>query len=221
MAKLGMLILGQTPRADLEQIMRNYIPAVEFIQMGGLDGLTTEEIDALVTEDPEYPLFVILADRTTREISMTKLFPLLERKAKQLAEAGADVIVLMCAGNFPDLQSPVPVIYPGRVVPAVAEGVSSNKRIGIVTPNPGQLEPALQNWRQRGFDVTGAVAAPIDPQALQQAAGQLRQDGLDLVVLDCMGFSPAAVETFRQVFDLPVLCPQRLVARVTAEMLGC
>lgn len=221
MAKLGILILGQTPRADMEQIFRTYIPTAEFVQMGGLDGLSHAEIDALVTEDPEYPLFVILADRSTREIAMAKLLPLLKQKARQLAAAGADAIVLMCAGNFPDLEAPVPVIYPGRVVPAVTEGVSANKRIGIITPNQGQLEPALSNWRKRGFNVEGAFAAPVDPLALQQAAALLRQDGLDLVVLDCMGFAPAAVETFREVFEVPVLCPQRLVARITAEMLGC
>ena len=221
MAKLGILILGQTPRADMEELFGEYIPSAELLQAGGLDGLTIEEIDALVTDDPEYPLFVILADGSTREIAMGTLIPLLEKKAKALAASGAEAIVLMCAGNFPLLDSPVPVIYPGKVVPAVVEGISSQKRIAIVTPNAGQLEPALNNWRQRGFSVYGTCAAPIDDEALKVAADTLRQPGLDLVVLDCMGFAPKAVGIFREVFDLPVVCPRRLVARITAEMLGC
>ncbi len=221
MAKLGILILGQTPRNDMEELFRTYIPNAELLQAGGLDGLTNQEIDALVTRDPEYPLFVILADGSTREIAMAKLIPLLEKQTKALAAAGAEVIVLMCAGKFPLLDSPLPVIYPWRVVPAVVEGISANQRIAIVTPNAGQLEPALTNWRQRGFTVHGAYAAPIDEKALTVAAEHLRQPGLDLVVLDCMGFAPAAVTSFRQVFDVPVICPRRLVARVTAEMLGC
>ncbi len=221
MAKLGILILGQTPRNDMEELFRTYIPNAELLQAGGLDGLTNQEINALVTQDPEYPLFVILADGSTREIAMAKLIPLLEKQTKALAAAGAEVIVLMCAGKFPLLDSPLPVIYPWRVVPAVVEGISANQRIAIVTPNAGQLEPALTNWRQRGFTVHGAYAAPIDETALTVAAEHLRQPGLDLVVLDCMGFAPAAVTSFRQVFDVPVICPRRLVARVTAEMLGC
>jgi len=221
MAKLGILVLGQTPRPDIEGIYRHHLPAAELLIGGGLDGMSMAQIDALVEATPEYPLFVPLADGSTREISMFRLIPLLEQKAAELAAAGAEVIVLMCAGNFPDLKSPLPVIYPGRVVPALVTGLSARKNIGIISPNAGQLEPACRHWREKGFKVAGEVAAPIDMEALQRAATAFKDSGVDLVVLDCMGFKPAAVEVFKSVCNLPVICPQRLVARVTAEMLGC
>lgn len=188
--------------------------------MGALDGMETPDIDRMANKGGEYPLLIILADGTTREISLYRLIPLLEQKAEALAIAGAETAVLMCAGNFPDLKSPIPIIYPGRVVPAVVSAISSTKRIGIITPNPGQMEPAQEHWRQKGFTVKAAVASPTDPAALEAVAAEMRDPTLELIILDCMGFGPAAGRRMKRLCGRPVICPQSLVARVTAEMMG-
>mgnify|MGYP001813576800 CR=1 FL=1 len=219
MALLGIIVLGHTPRSDLEAIYNTYLPGVELSIMGALDGMETPAIDRMANEEGEYPLLAILADGTTREISLYRLLPLLEKKAAELAKAGAEAAVLMCAGNFPDLKSSIPIIYPGRVVPAVVSAISGTKRIGIITPNPGQMEPAQEHWRQKGFTVKAAVASPKDPAALEAAAAEMRDSTLELVVLDCMGFGPDAGRRMRRLCGRPVICPQSLVARVTAEMM--
>jgi protein AroM len=218
MPSLGIIVLGQTPRPDLEAIYNTYLPGVELSIMGALDGMKAADIDRLSNEDGEYPLLVILADGTTREISLYRLLPFLEKTVEALTEA--EVAVLMCAGNFPDLKSPLPIIYPGRVVPAVVSALSGSKRIGIITPNPGQIEPAQEHWRQKGFTVKAAVASPIDPTALEAAATEMSDASLELVVLDCMGFGPDAGRRMKRLCGRPVICPQSLVARVTAEMMG-
>lgn len=220
MALLGIIVLGQTPRPDLEAIYNAYLPGAGLSIMGALDGMETPVIDRMDSDEGEYPLLVILADGTTREISLYRLFPLLEKKAAALAAAGAEAAVLMCAGNFPDLKSPIPIIYPGRVVPAVVSAISGSKRIGIITPNPGQLKPAQEHWRQKGFTVKAAVASPKNPAALEAVAAEMRDPNLELVILDCMGFGPEAGRRMRQLCGRPVICPQSLVARVTAEMMG-
>ncbi len=220
MALLGIIVLGQTPRPDLETIYNTFLPGVELSIMGALDEMATPDIDRIVGKGGEYPLLTILADGTTREISLYRLLPLLEQKAEALATAGAEAAVLMCAGNFPDLKSPIPIIYPGRVVPAVVSAISGTKKIGIITPNPGQMEPAQEHWRQKGFTVKAAVASPRDPTALEAVAAEMRDPTLELIVLDCMGFGPAAGRRMKRLCGHPVICPQSLVARVTAEMIG-
>jgi protein AroM len=220
MAALGILVLGQTPRPDLEAIYTSYAPAARLVVAGALDGIPTGEIDALADAGGDYPLFVILADGTTREISLYRLLPFLEQRATQLAAAGAKTSVLMCAGDFPDLQSPVPIIYPGRVVPAVVSGISRSRNIGIITPNAGQAGPARQHWQQKGFTVLVAVASPKNHHELDRAAETFKDQDLDLVVLDCMGFGPESARLFRQTCPVPVVCAQSLVARVTAELMG-
>lgn len=220
MPELGIIVLGQTPRLDLEKTYGTLLPGVSISIGGALDQHSEHDIEALTAAGGEYPLLVILADGTTREISMYRLLPLLEQQAVQMAEAGIKTTLLMCAGNFPDLQSPVPVIYPGRVVPAVALGLSSKKHIGIVTPNKGQVKPAQDHWKEKGFTTIVTVASPKSSVEMDLAADFFKDRKLDLIVLDCMGFGPESAKILRQKTTVPVICAQSLVARIVAEMLG-
>lgn len=220
MPELGIIVLGQTPRPDLEQTYSNYLPGVSIFIGGALDQHAPHEIEAMVKSGGEYPLLVILSDGTTREISLYRLQPLLEQQASRMAAAGIKTALLMCAGNFPDLKSPIPIIYPGRVVPAVMSGVSINKTIGIVTPNKGQVQPAQDHWQQKGFTTVVTVASPKNPVEIDLAAHFFSDQELDFIVLDCMGFGPESAKAFRRKNSIPVICAQSLVARVIAEMLG-
>jgi protein AroM len=220
METIGIITLGQTPRPDLEAVFRRQLPEAQLRILGGLDDVPTAEIDGLAAAGGDYPLFVILRDGSHREISLHRLKPHLDRRARQAAAEGAALSALMCAGNFPDLESPIPVLYPSRILTAVARGVCRGSRIGVVTPNDGQVAPATAHWREKGFDPTVVVASPLEPGALPRAAAGLRDPGLELVVLDCMGFPPEAARRMRGLCGRPVLCPQGLVPRIMAEMLG-
>ena len=220
MDTIGIITLGQTPRPDLEQVFRRHLPEATLLIRGGLDGVPTAEIDALAAAGGEYPLFVILRDGSHREISLYRLKPFLDKRARQVAAEGAAVSALMCAGNFPDLDSPIPMVYPSRILTAVARGICRGKQIGIVLPNAGQVGVAVAHWREQGFEVTAAVASPTEPGALLEAAKALADPTLELIVLDCMGFPPEAARGMRARCGRPVLCPQGLVPRIMAEMLG-
>jgi len=218
--RVGILTIGQTPRPDLEAVFRRHLPGVELIVQGALDGISKHAIEETAAAGGEYPLFTILRDGTTREISLYRLKPLLDERAKAVAAAGASVAALMCAGNFPDLASPIPVLYPSRVLSAVVRGVCRGNRIGIVLPNAGQVGVAVEHWREKGFDATPAVASPKDPAALSEAAKALADPGLELIVLDCMGFPPEEARRMRALCGRPVLCPQGIVPRIMAEIVG-
>jgi protein AroM len=218
--KVGILTIGQTPRPDLEAVFRRHLPGVELIVRGALDGVSRQAIQEMAAAGGEYPLFTILRDGTSCEISLYRLKPLLDEQAKAVAAAGASVAALMCAGNFPDLAGPLPVLYPSRLLSAVVRGVCRGRRIGIVLPNAGQVDIAVEQWREKGFDATPAVASPKDPAALSEAAKALADPGLELIVLDCMGFPPEEARRMRALCGRPVLCPQGILPRIMAEMLG-
>ena len=220
MEKVGILTIGQSPRPDFEAVFRRHLPGVELIVRGALDGLSVETIDAMAAAGGEYPLFTILADGTTREIALELLKPLLDRRAQEVTTDGVSVAALMCAGNFPDLASPIPVLYPSRILSAEARGECRGNKIGIVLPNAGQIGVAVAHWHEKGFEAKAAVASPKEPAALVDAAKALGDPDLELIILDCMGFPPEEARRMRALCGRPVLCPQGILPRITAEMLG-
>jgi protein AroM len=220
MEKLGILLLGQTPRPDIERLFAAYLPGTGLVLKGALDGLGAEEIEGLARQRGDYPLLAFLDDGTAREIAMGLLVPRLGAAARQLEAGGAEAAVLFCAGDFPELDCRLPVIYPGRVVPALVGAVSRTRRVGIITPNPGQADPARRHWEGKHFSVSVAVASPRDPRALEKAAAELQDPGLELLVLDCMGFAPQAARRLKKLTGRPVISSQSLVARTAAELTG-
>ena len=220
MEKIGILTLGQTPRPDLVKIFRVHLPTVQFLVTGGLDNLSLYEIDQLASAGGEYPLLTILRDGSTREISLLKIKPLLEQTAREVAAAGAKVAVLMCTGDFPDIESPVRILYAGRILSGVVGAVSRGKRIGVVTPTSGQISAASHHWKKLGFEPKITVAAPANVTSLYQAVVELDDPELDLIVLDCMGFSPDQAKFIRPICKKPVLCPQGILPPLVAEVLG-
>lgn len=166
-------------------------------------------------------LGVVTIGQTPRpdEIPMEHPVPRVAKAAHDLAESGAAVVVIACAGGFPDVPCPVPLVLPGRVVPAVAGAISRSRRIGVVTPNRAQVPFATQKWTQDGFDPLVAWASPFDEREMLRAADEFAGHDLDLVVLDCMGHDDACRAVVARRTGRPVIAAQSLVARVAALLL--
>jgi protein AroM len=215
---LGVASVGQTPRPDLEAEFRRHGGGADVVVVGALDGLTRDEVAAIAARSSEYPLQTRLADGTVVEIAKDELEPLLARAAEKLVEVGAGVVVLACAGDLRPLECAVPLVVPGRILPALVETISRTRRIGVVTPNGGQREAARRKWEGDGFDVRVASASPFAEDELREAAAELSDESLELVVLDCMGHDHAYRARFAELCGRPVLAAQSLVARVAAEL---
>ena len=219
---LGLITIGQTPRPDLEAEFRRYSPDAEVLTLGALDGLTAAEIADLAASDDEYPLHTRLADGTTADVPMKALAPLVAEQAQRIAEDGAYLVVVLCAGGFPDFDCPVPLLLPGRVVPAVAGSLSRRRRVGVVTPIREQIRAARAKWESDDFSVEVTSASPFRHEEIHRAAAALSDPTLDLVVLDCMGHDESYRTEFAELCSRPVLLAQTLVARVAGEVLaGC
>jgi len=214
---LGVVTIGQTPRADLAATFAAAAPQAEVRLAGALDGLTTAEVAALATPGP-YPLLVRLADGTTVEVPRDTLVPRVAAAADALAQAGAALVVIACAGAFPALPCAVPLLLPGRLVPATVRAIAAGGRIGIVTPNAAQAPFADAKWRADGFDVVVTHAAPSRADELAAAAACLRAADVTLVVLDCMGHDEASRAAFAAASGRPTVAVQPLIAGLAGAM---
>ena len=214
---LGVVTIGQTPRPDLEALFAAAAPAADVRVAGALDDCPSAEVDALAVDGP-YPLLVRLADGRTREIPRDRLLPGITAAAMRLTDAGASVVVLSCAGAFPPLTCAVPLLVPGRIVPAVVRSVAGSGRVGIVTPNAAQRSLAEAKWRADGFDVAVSHAAPARHDELDAAVAELTAAGVDLIVLDCMGHDEADRARVAARSGRPTAAAQQIVAGVAGAL---
>ncbi len=217
---LGLVTIGQTPRPDFEEAFRENVPGVEIRIVGALDGVPADEIAALSAEPGDFPLHMLLADGSTCDIQQETLAPLVEQRMRDLVADGASAVGLLCTGRFHSFECGVPVLMPGKLLPAVAGAIAPSRRIGVVTPIESQVEPMRELWEADGFSVTVAVSSPYHEGENAVAAAVMAEAAPELVVLDCMGHGPASRDEFSRLSGRPVLTAQTLLAKVAGEVVG-
>jgi len=219
-SKLGLVTIGQTPRPDFEAVFRKYASESEICIMGALDGIPPREIERLAVSNAEYPLHVRLATGAVVDLPMASLFPLVEARARHLAEEGASLIVVLCAGHFPEIACAAPILLPGKVLPSVIGTITRTRQLGIVVPNAGQVSYARENWTADGFRVTVTSASPFRHREIVPAARTLADPTLEMIVLDCMGHGSDYRTEFARRTGRPVVSAQSLVARIAGEFVA-
>ena len=85
MKKIGAITVGQTPRTDLiHEIAPILGDSIEIIQMGGLDGLTKEEIQTMTPAPGDHVLVSRLKDGSSVSFGESHILPRLEACMDQL-----------------------------------------------------------------------------------------------------------------------------------------
>lgn len=189
---LGALVIGQSPRPDLTQPLRDLLPAdVVLREVGALDGLTLADLpDA---SGAAYPLGTRMRDGTAVTIPESFLLPLLQQQLDALEADDVAATVLLCAGSFAELRGKRPLFKPFDIAQATLTSLGL-RRIAVLTPFAGQITPIQQRWHAAGF-AAHVWARPLADTAdfANWLRGQLAQtEGVDCLLLDYVGHDPQA-----------------------------
>lgn len=219
--KLGLITIGQSPRVDITPDIRPLFGSdVEFIEMGALDGLTREEIDTFTPEEGDYVLISRLRDGTSAVFAERYILPRLQNCIDTLEDQGAQVIMFLCTGTFPDFKTRVPVFFPCNILNGSVPALAPRGKIAVITPKAEQIDQCYGKWKELVKEVTVFDASPYgDPAELDAAADKVKPLDVDCVLLDCMGYTKEMKDRFRARAGKLTILSRTLAARNVSELL--
>ncbi len=218
MSRLGVLTIGQSPRADVVPLLVEVLGG-EIVEAGALDGLAEAEIAALAPAPGEYVLATRLRDGHQVTVSRERILSYVQRALDRLAPQ-VDLVLFLCTGEFPPLRSDRLLIEPSRLLYHVVAGVAAGRRLGVLVPLPEQVEEARRRWQAAGRVAAAAAASPYGGGDFSRAAGVLREAGAELIVMDCMGYTPGHKREVVAAAARPAILAGTAVAAVLRELLS-
>lgn len=220
--KVGVITIGQTPRDDLmPQLAEDMGPAIQILEAGALDGMSKDEVAKIAPRSGDYVLVTRLRDGTPVKISKKAILPRIQRCVTRLEEKGADLILLLCTGEFPEFKSRNLIVRPDRILESFVRSLIDRGRIGVVAPAAEQTPIMKRKWGRDGIEVIIKSANPYAKRdELGAVADELAKANVDLIILDCMGFRRDSRKKVLKKTGKPVVLPSSLLAHSVRQLVG-
>ena len=94
-------------------------------------------------------------------------------------------------------------------------------RLAVFTPSADQVEQVTEKWlRAQAGAVTVIPVSPYNglEAVLEAASSQVKADEIDMIVMDCIGYTVEMKEKIHKMLGKPVVLPRTLVARMINEL---
>jgi protein AroM len=221
MKKIGMLTVGQSPRVDIIPNMKQIIgDQVTLIERGALDNLSKEEICSLAPEKGVPAIISRLADGSSVVVAKKKLIDKVQLKINEFSEEGVELIVILCTGPLPGLKSNCLLVEAEKVVfQWVSALLHGQGTLGVLTPLPEQKNEICDAFSDVATRTVVASADPYGPiSEVVQAGETFSKNGVDLILMDCMGYRNEHRSALKTICHKPILLSHAMVARTIAEI---
>ncbi|MFF3490319.1 AroM family protein [Streptomyces sp. NPDC002795] len=226
MRNIGFLTIGQAPRPDLSAGIEAALPATARVRHAGvLDGPDpAREAERLAAVPGRPTLITRLATGATVTLDEAAVGEALQARVDALEGEGVDAVVLLCTGEFPALRARrALLVEPDVLLTTYVRGVLSGVQVGVIVPLPEQVAAARDKWRDVTPTPEFATASPYaaDETELLGAARELVGQGVEALVLDCMGYAEWHREALRAGgVRVPVLTSSGVTGAMTGPLLA-
>jgi protein AroM len=223
MKRIGTVTIGQAPRTDvMSDIAPIFGKDVEIVEAGALDGLSKEEIRAFAPVQGDYVLVTRLQDGSSVQVAEKYITPRIIEKINAHFKNGIPLVLLLCTGDFPGFDEGGLLIRPQRVLFHAVQAVAQDRKLGVLMPSPDQIPQGTEQWGKVSgqLNILGASPYVNGLEAVKKAAGELREWGAELTVLDCIGYTMAMQEAVREITGKPAILGRGIAARIVKELIG-
>jgi len=220
--KLGLVTIGQTPRIDLVLEIKAILGNdTEIVEKGALDGLTLKEVETLCPIEGDEVLVTRMIDGTEVKVAERYIYPRLKNQIKALEKDGIKIIFLACTGEFPSFDTGSLIIKPQKVLFHVVKSIAEGLTLGILIPDELQVTSAQERWSEAADKVIVAHGSPYSGiENIEIAAKILAKSGIDLIVMDCIGYTLNMKDIVSKIVEKPVILARSMVAKVVNELMS-
>ncbi|MEE4597248.1 AroM family protein [Streptomyces sp. DSM 41524] len=229
---LGLVTIGQAPRADLRPDAEPLLPGVRLVEHGALDAdrfdgdaeAATRRL--LAPEHGEAPLVSRLRDGRSVLLGHGAIVPRITDAVARAERDGAAATLLLCTGRFPAVRAGRPLLFAEPLVQQAVAAAVGTDPVGIVCPHPDQAEDVSRRWAELlPGRVEAAVADPYGPAErvlddVAAAARGLAERGSSWLVLDCIGYTERMRTAALRAAGRPVLLARAIAVRMAAEVVA-
>lgn len=215
---IGFVTIGMAPRDDLLGVFRNRLGDKHELRLvGALDGLSRADVADLVPGASEEALVTQAHHGQPVTIARERISGKMQQRIGELEQGGADLIVVLCTGPFPELNAGVPLLFPDLVLQHFVRGVLPSGDLGVIAPLVSQQPMMRQKWR----DYATIRMDAVDPYGQEIAVPDLADFGsCGMIVLDCMGYTPRIRSAVREQTGKPVILAQDVLAHAVEILVG-
>ncbi len=211
--KVGLISMGQSNREDMKEDIEDIIqPKFDIVGVGILDGYSLEEIkDKFWPKEEENFIVSIIENNQMVKISESNAYNLINKKIHALEEDNILCNMLMCTGQFPEFNNKGILLRPEKILCSILKAMDI-KKLGIIVPEEEQIEDSLKQYHE--FKPEIIAASPYGPmENIKKASTKFNKD-IDLVLLDCMGFTEKMKKIVEDETGLNVMLPRTLIAGI-------
>ncbi|GKV64371.1 MULTISPECIES: AroM family protein [unclassified Sporosarcina] len=220
MKTLCVLTIGQSPREDMHETFKKYIPHVNIVERGILDSYSMDEIEMLVPSQSGQTLVSRLRDGSKVRLDKKFVDAELNKLVAVCQNEHVDAILVACTGKFELLTSTKPILYPDYIVSQIVKGLFREKEIGVIVPLSEQQTEISGKWKEAEINCMLDYCSPyqLDWNEFQKAARYMDDLPIQAIVLDCMGYDDEMKHYMARYTAKPILPSRNLVFAAVAEM---
>lgn len=113
------------------------------------------------------------------------------------------------------------ITYISKLINGQSIKIGKSKLLPLLQEELNKLEEQrnilTQKWNSTGVEFCVEVASPYEDSDIKGSAQKLENQGIELIILDCMGYNEKHKKDAMEGSGLPVLLPRTLTARIVAE----
>ncbi len=221
MKTVGLLTIGQSPRMDMTSDLQPiFDEKLNYIEAGALDGLTLDQVLTMAPQPGEHFLVTRMADGTMVHIAARHLTDLMQHQVTRLERSGVSAILILCTEGFAPFDCSIPVIYPNDVLKSQVPAAAAHGHIGVILPDRDQVSDFAAAWELTVPRVDATFGSPYAGDcSLEDAAKYFAGRDVDLIVLDCMGYTAAMAQMVSETSGKPVFLAKLLAAEFLTKQI--